>query len=137
MKIARWAIQGLGALIVAGAAAYLLTAHSAPRAVHAPGPQTVARRGPWSDPPSSQSSGWVREQWIMKNQLAVVQDQWRQDGCPPLFEGNATYFFSFTGQDTSGGNRMAMQGPPIQTAPTWWSWPLPPTGFPKPGQRGC
>lgn len=133
MKIARRGIQGLGALMVAGAVAYLLTAHSAPRAVHAPAPRTAARRGPWSDAPSSQSSGWVREQWIMTNQPAWIQREWRAASCPPLRVNTEFYYFS--GPENVGNVTLAL--PPASVYPLWWDAPIPPTGFPYAGQRGC
>lgn len=147
VKIIRWAVPGLGALVVAGVAAYVLML---PRAGGAPvTPPTPARPmaaalsrvAPWSHVPSSRSSGWVREQWIMKNQPGWIQREWRAAACPPLRYSPGLYYYYFDpGLPAYDGGNITVDPPPItvsRSLPPWWGMPIPPTGFPQPDRGGC
>jgi hypothetical protein len=144
VKLARWVVPGLGAVIVAGAAAYLLTmpragpAHPTQPARAAGQPARATRVVAWADPPGPQSTGWQRERWIMSSQSAFLRQEWRGANCPPIRLGSTYYFFV----GPPYGN-LSLSGPvasypsPTSPWPSWWLTPIPPTGFPKPGQFGC
>ena len=124
---------GIG-ILAAVATALVLTGLRGP---HNTGPSVHETRAVgWADPPGPYATGWAREQWIMANQPVWIQREWRAASCPPLRESDASYYYQSTSPSPSGGV-VSLWGPRIQSAPTWWGWPVPPTGFPNPGQRGC
>lgn len=142
VKLARIGVQAVAALVVAGTVAYLLTMPRAfpPAAAPHPMPRLahVARAVSWAHPPGGRSTGWQRERWIMASQSAFLQQEWRGANCPPIRLGSTYYFFV----GPPYGN-LSLSGPvasypsPTSPWPSWWLTPIPPTGFPKPGQFGC
>lgn len=135
VKLLRWTVQGAGALIVAGLAAYLLIPRASAVTPARPAAAALSRVAPWSHAPSSRSSGWVREQWIMQNQPAWMLREWRAASCPPVHVNTEFYYFG-AGRHY-GNSNLVLNMPPASREPPWWDSPIPPTGFPDPGQRGC
>lgn len=122
---------GIGILSAIGAA-LVVTAVRAPASTKPTA--HVTRAVAWRDSPGSGSTGWQRERWIMANQPAWIQREWRAASCPPVRVNTEFYYFSAgTGRD----NDITLSMPPANAEPLWWDAPIPPTGFPIAGQRGC
>lgn len=142
VKRARIGVQAVAALVVAGTAAYLLTMPRAfpPAAAPHPMPRLahVARAVSWAHPPGGAPRGG--------NGIAGL---W--PASPRFFNrsgGARTVRLSGSGPRTISSSappygNLSLSGPvasypsPTSPWPSWWLTPIPPTGFPKPGQFGC
>ncbi len=120
---------GIGILAIVGTA-LVLTGLRPPH--HNPTVH-ITRAVSWANPPGSHSTGWQRERWIMANQPTWIQREWRAASCPPLKVNTEFYYFLGDG----GTGNLVVNMPPARAEPPWWDAPIPPTGFPIAGRRGC
>lgn len=135
-----WPWVGLGILAAVGTA-LVLTGMRQPH--HSRPPVHVTRAVSWGNPPGAHSTGWQRERWIVANQPAWIQREWRAASCPPLrteYAGTTMYYFRFAGQPGEiGAGAQTVYDPPVglMSDLPWYGNRIPATGFPFSGQKGC